>query len=311
VTNFISANDKCLKQTDCQEPSCSAIEKVIDAREKDLGGFSVRRVLPFAKQKMVGPWIFFDHMGPADFPPAEGINVRPHPHINLATVTYTFEGEIWHRDSLGNSEAIQPGDINLMVAGKGITHSERTAAEKLKTGQKLNGLQLWLALPEQQEEVEPAFYHYDANDIPQVDVEGVPVRVMIGEAYGITSPVKQFADTLYVEARLSKDQKLILPQAEERAIYVVKGQLEIAGQMIQAYQMAILSTDQNIEIQATKDSFITVMGGEKLGTRHIYWNFVSSQEARIEEAKEKWRNGEFAKVPGDEKEFIPLPEDSI
>src|SRR5690554_2036522 len=198
----------------CNKPAhCKAIELLIEPRDTDLGGFSVRRLLPTRQHRMVGPWIFFDHMGPAEFAPGEGINVRPHPHINLATVTYLFEGEILHRDSLGSLQAIRPGDINLMVAGRGIVHSERERPEVTAVPHRLHGLQLWFALPEADEEVEPAFLHYPSADIPRVDVDGVPVRVMMGAAYGVTSSVRTYAGALYVEAHLKPGQKLVLPQA--------------------------------------------------------------------------------------------------
>ena len=285
----------------------TGIERIIEPRKKDLGGFSVRRILPLAAQRMIGPWIFFDHMGPAEFEAGQGINVRPHPHINLATVTYLFEGEIWHRDSLGSSEPIVPGDINLMVAGKGIVHSEREREEIHQQDHRLDGLQLWLALPEADEQIEPAFYHHDSADIPATVINGVPVRVMMGSAYGLTSPVKTFAETLYIEAALNKGQSLQLPSTQERGLYVAKGQIEINQQPLYSYHMAVLSSAE-LTIKATVDNTrIALIGGETLGQRFIDWNFVSSRKERIEKAKDDWRNGRFAKVPGDEEEFIPLP----
>lgn len=284
------------------------IKHIIEPRNKDLGDFSVRRILPTAKQKMIGPWIFFDHMGPAEFEAGQGINVRPHPHINLATVTYLFEGEIWHRDSLGSSEPILPGDINLMVAGKGIVHSERERDAVRNQHHRLHGLQLWLALPTADEESEPAFYHYNRSEIPSVDQAGVPVRVLMGTAYGLQSPVKTFAETLYIEAALSKGQSLLLPPAAERGLYVAKGQISIEGETIDCFHLAVL-TDDEVRITATtKDTRIAMIGGEKLGQRFIDWNFVSSRKERIEQAKDDWRQQRFDKVPGDEEEFIPLPE---
>ena len=195
-----------------------SIKQIIRSRKKDLGGFFVRRLLPDSGQSMVGPWIFFDHMGPADFPAGTGIDVRPHPHINLATVTYLFEGEVLHRDSLGNAQIIRPGDINLMVSGKGITHSERESEEVRSADHRLHGLQLWLALPEEHEETEPAFYHHTSESIPTLTVDEVPVRVLIGSAYGATSPVMSYIDTLYIEAHLQPGQNLVLPAAKERAL---------------------------------------------------------------------------------------------
>lgn len=294
---------------DCLTPAaCEAVELLIESHEKDLGGFSVRRVLPARQQRMVGPWIFFDHMGPAEFAAGEGINVRPHPHINLATVTYLFEGEILHRDSLGSYQPIRPGDINLMVAGKGITHSERERPEVTAAAHRINGLQLWLALPEADEEIDPAFFHYPDADIPRVDVDGVPVRVIMGSAYGVTSPVKVYAETLYIEAHLQAGQRLIVPEAEQRAVYVVEGEITTCETLIPAYAMAVLSTAPGIELIATRESRIAIVGGQPLGERFLEWNFVSSRRERIEQAKADWKAQAFPKVAGDEQEYIPLPE---
>ena len=293
----------------CVTPAgCKAIELLIEPRDKDLGGFSVRRVLPARQRRMVGPWVFFDHMGPADFAAGEGINVRPHPHINLATVTYLFEGEILHRDSLGSYQPIRPGDVNLMVAGKGITHSERERPEVARTAHRLNGLQLWLALPEADEEIDPAFYHYPDADIPRVDVDGVPVRVIMGSAYGMTSPVKVYADTLYVEVHLGAGQGITVPDAEERAVYVVEGELTANGTAIPEHAMAVFTNAPGIELTATRDARIAIVGGQQLGDRYLEWNFVSSRRERIEQAKDDWKARAFPKVTGDEEEFIPLPE---
>jgi len=287
----------------------SKIELIIDPREKDLGGFVVRRILPFAQHRQVGPWLFFDHLGPAVFEAGEGLNVRPHPHINLATVTYLFEGRVHHRDSLGSDVVITPGDINLMVAGRGIVHSEREPAETADQTRRTHGLQLWHALPEALEEMAPAFYHYGAADIPAVEVGGVPVRVMIGSAYGVTSPVKTFAETLYLEARLKAAQSLDIPaDTPERAVYVVAGAVDIDGTVVEATHMAVLKSGEAVNLTAVGDSQIAVIGGEPFSARHIYWNFVSSRPARIEQARSDWREGRFPKVPGDEIEFIPLPE---
>lgn len=289
-------------------PSCSAIERLIQPRDKDLGGFSVRRVLPTKERTMVGPWIFFDHMGPANFGPQQGINVRPHPHINLATVTYLFEGEILHRDSLGSLQSIRPGDINLMVAGRGIVHSERERPEVTAGPRRLHGLQLWLGLPEDDEEIEPAFYHYPAATIPTLTVKDVPLRVMMGSAYGATSPVKVFAETLYVEAHLQAGKTIALPNTEELAVYVANGSLKAQGTAIPEHSMAVFSSTEGITLEAAEETRIVVIGGEKIGQRHIEWNFVSSRKTRIEAAKEDWKAGRFPKVPGDEEEFIPLPD---
>jgi len=287
---------------------CDAIELIIQPRAKDLGGFSVRRTLPTKERKMVGPWIFFDHMGPANFPAGSGINVRPHPHINLATVTYLFEGEILHRDSLGSYATITPGDINLMVAGRGITHSERERPEVKDVDHTLHGLQLWLALPEKDEEIDPAFYHYPSASIPAATIDGVPLRVLMGSAYGLTSPVLTYAETLYVEAHLQAGQTLALPNSEERAIYVAKGSLKIKDSIIPEFAMVILSAADGVVIEAAEESRIALIGGEKMAKRYIEWNFISSRKERIEQAKQDWRAGNFPTVVGDEEEFIPYPD---
>jgi redox-sensitive bicupin YhaK (pirin superfamily) len=295
-------------ELECQvTEECGAIELLLQPKEHDLGGFSVRRLLPTARRKMVGPWIFFDHMGPAQFVADTGINVRPHPHIGIATVTYLFEGEILHRDSLGSLQTITPGDINLMVAGRGIVHSERERTEITSTDHVLDGLQLWMALPEGQEDIDPAFYHYPSDDIPKVNVEGVPVRVIMGSAYGVTSPVKVFAHTLYLEAWLQPGQRLRLPDADERAVYVAKGNLQVRDVNAPVYSMIVLNDEKGVEVEAKEQTRIAVIGGERFNKRFIEWNFVSSSKEQIELAKKDWREGRFPKVPGDEEEFIPLP----
>lgn len=288
---------------------CGAIDIIIEPRQKDLGGFSVRRVLPTRELKMVGPWIFFDHMGPADFAAGSGIDVRPHPHIGIATVTYLFEGEILHRDSLGSLQAIRPGDINLMVAGSGIVHSERETTQLRDSDHRLHGLQLWLALPESDEELPPAFHHYPAAEIPTTEIGGVPLRIMMGSAYGCTSPVKTFAETLYVEAQLQAGQRLILPDSPERAVYVASGTLRARDTEIPQYALAVFNPEKGVEVEAVEDCRIAIIGGEHLGQRFIDWNFVSSRKERIAQAIEDWRAGHFDKVPGDTEEFIPYPGD--
>lgn len=284
------------------------IDRIVQARDKDLGGFSVRRLLPTTQQRMVGPWIFFDHMGPADFPAGRGIDVRPHPHINLATVTYLFEGEILHRDSLGSLQPICPGDVNLMVAGRGIVHSERERPEHTAVPHRLHGLQLWLALPEADEECEPAFHHYPSATIPALEVGGVALRVIIGRAYGVSSPVRFFASTLYVEAHLMAGQTLLLPEAAERALYVAEGSLSVGGAAIPEHALAVLAPAAQVRVEASAGCRLALIGGEPLGHRFVDWNFVSSSKARIEQARRDWRDGRFPKVPGDEHEFIPLPD---
>ncbi len=303
MSNLYSGNDEC----DGREKPCSGIDLVLKPGVKDLGGFSVRRALPSKLQRKVGPWIFFDHAGPAHFKAGEGIDVRPHPHINLATVTYMFEGQFLHRDSIGSVQVIKPGDINLMVAGSGIVHSERTPPELRKTEHSLHALQLWLALPEADEEVEPAFYHYPASELPTTQIDGVNLRVMMGSAYGLSSPVKTFAETLYVEANLKAGQRLTLPNCEERAIYIAKGEVSSNGTPIEEFTMAILDQTEGFTVEATRDTRLALIGGEKLSERHIDWNFVSSDKDRIKQAKEDWKAGRFDKVPEDDEEFIPLP----
>ena len=303
------STDAAINTSDCSDgQGCDTVELVIQPRDQDLGGFSVRRALPNKQQRKVGPWVFFDHMGPVTFPAGQGISVRPHPHINLATVTYLFEGEMLHRDSLGNTLSIQPGDINLMVAGKGIVHSERERPEVTAVEHRMHGLQLWLGLPEKDEERDPAFYHYPAQDLPSGEIDGVPLRVMMGQAYGLRSPVLTYADTLYVEAKLKSGQSLPVPDAEERAVYVAAGEIQIGDSRIPQYGMAVLKPDTQATIQAHGEARIAIIGGERLSERHIEWNFVSSSKARIEQAKADWKSGRFPTIPGDDKEFIPLPE---
>lgn len=287
---------------------CDAIDIIIEPRAKDLGGFSVRRCLPVRERRAVGPWVFFDEMGPAHFAAGDGINVRPHPHINLATVTYLFEGEILHRDSLGSHQAIRPGDINLMVAGKGIVHSERERPDVNARPHRLHGLQLWLALPEADEEIPPAFYHYPSSSIPALDIADVPVRILIGKAYGISSPVKTFFDTLYIEADLKAGQQLILPNAAERGLYIAAGAVSLQGSVLGAQQLAVLNPVTDVCITAQQPSRIALIGGETISQRFIDWNFVSSRKSRIEQAKADWQAGRFPTIPGDDEEFIPLPD---
>lgn len=296
----------------CEQPSVQhegpdGIDKVVEPRLRELGGFSVRRLLPTVHRRMVGPWIFFDHMGPATFAAGEGVNVGQHPHIGIATVTYLFTGEILHRDSLGTYQAIRPGDINLMVAGRGIVHSERERPELKQSKHGMHGLQLWLALPEDQEEVDPQFYHYPAKDIPLIEVEDVSIRVLMGSAFGVKSPVRLFSETLYVEARLEVGQKLTLPPAEERAVYIVEGSLKIEGTAIAAHSMVVLNNTEDIVVEAEQETRLVVIGGENFRHRYVDWNFVSSRQERIDQAKQDWQEKRFPPVPGDEEDYIPLP----
>ncbi|MDN3638274.1 pirin family protein [Simiduia curdlanivorans] len=287
--------------------SCTAVALVTQPKKKDLDGFSVRRALPNAHRRMVGPWIFFDHMGPAHFEPGVGIDVRPHPHIGLSTVTYLFEGEILHRDSLGSYQSILPGDVNLMVAGKGITHSERERKEATLAPRTLHGLQLWLALPVAVEDIEPAFYHYPSMDIPEVIVDGVKIKIVMGSAFGHTSPVKVHCNTLYLELRLEAGERITLPDAEERALYVVQGEVKVKDSIIPINSMAFLDPARNLVIEATCATRLVLIGGESLGERFIEWNFVATDRNKIDQAKRAWVQREFPKVIDDEVEFIPLP----
>jgi redox-sensitive bicupin YhaK (pirin superfamily) len=290
--------------------SCEAIEKVIVPRSHDLGGFQVRRALPAIGQRMVGPFIFFDQMGPAEFHLGEGLDVRPHPHIGLSTVTYLFDGEIMHRDSLGTALAIKPGAVNLMTAGRGIVHSERTGMEARATGPKLYGIQAWLALPKTHEEVAPEFKHHGAGELPRIVEGGKRISLIMGSAYGQTSPVKFPWDALYAEAVLSPGAILPLdPDYDERAIYIVSGKIDIAGDEFGAGQLLVFKPGDRISILAIDQARVMIVGGEPMdGPRNIWWNFVSSSKERIEQAKHEWKTGRFDTVPGDESEFIPLPE---
>ena len=273
---------------------------------KDLGGFTVRRVLPAPARRMVGPFIFFDHMGPAEFPPGEGIQVRPHPHIGLATVTYLFEGEIVHRDGLGFVQPIQPGAVNLMTAGRGIVHSER-AGDDLHTTSKLHGIQSWMALPEDEEECDPDFVHYPASDLPKFDQDGVRVTVIIGEAFGHCSPVAVRAPMIYLELRMPAGTQITVPaDYEERAAYVVEGHVRIDDESYGPGLMAVARSASELQLAAADDSRVMIVGGAHMGKRHIFWNFVSSSKERIERAKQDWTEKRFGKIPG-ETEFIPLP----
>jgi len=293
----------------------TAQEVVIIPRTRDLGGgFKLRRVLPSAQRQMIGPFIFFDQMGPADFNVGHGIDVRPHPHINLATVTYLFEGEIIHRDSLGSVQAIRPGAVNWMTAGRGIVHSERTSPELKARGSRLFGIQTWVALPAAQEEIEPAFTHYGDADLPMLQAEGKRVRLMAGQAWGLHSPVQTFSETIYADATLEPEAALpVATTHEERAIYVVSGLADIGGGQFPSGQLVVLPAHKPITVRnpGREALRIAIIGGEPMdGPRYIWWNFVSSRRERIEQAKADWTRDRFGVVvPGDTEEFIPLPEE--
>jgi redox-sensitive bicupin YhaK (pirin superfamily) len=290
--------------------AADAIDLVIVPRSVDLGGFAVRRALPHVRRRMVGPFIFFDHFGPVEFRSGQGIDVRPHPHIGLATVTFLFDGEIVHRDSLGSAAAIHPGDVNLMTAGRGIVHSERTAPDHRAGGERLHGLQLWLAMPAADEEISPAFAHHDQADLPIVAEDGKSIRVIIGGVYGKRSPVPTLSETVFADAALAPGATLpVDADAEERALYVVSGEIEIAGDRFAAGQLLVLRPGDPLSVIATSEARVVLLGGAAMdGPRHIWWNFVSSRKERIEQAKADWRQRRFDTVPGDETEFIPLPD---
>lgn len=291
--------------------ACDALEQVIVPRARDLGGFSVRRALPAAGRQMVGPFIFFDQMGPAEFLLGTGIDVRPHPHIGLATVTYLFDGEIMHRDSLGSAVAIKPGELNLMSAGAGVVHSERTSPEQRALGPRLFGIQAWAALPAAHEEGAPTFAHYDAQQLPRISGEGKTVRVVMGQLYGHTSPAEFPHPSFYAEAVLAPGAVLPLDaDYDERAVYIASGEIDIAGESFGGGRLLVFKPGDRISILATAQTRLVLLGGEPMdGPRHIWWNFVSSSKDRIDAAKADWKAKRFAPVPGDADEFIPLPAD--
>lgn len=282
------------------------VDIIIEPRPTDLGEFTVRRALPARERRMVGPFVFFDHMGPAEFPPGKGIGVRPHPHIGIATITYLFEGEIMHRDSLGVVQPIKPGAVNLMVAGRGIVHSERAGAD-LHEQSRLHGIQSWIALPVSEQECAPAFTHYSAAQLPQVESDGVRVRIIMGTVFGRSSPVQAFSDTLYLDCALDAGAELALPEGiEELAFYVAAGAVSAGEVAIKTGNMAVACPGRAPTVRALTDCRVMVIGGANIGPRYIEWNFVSDSRERIERAKQAWREGHFPRVPGDE-EFIPLP----
>ncbi len=287
----------------------TGIALLINARDRDLGGFSVGRVLPYAKRRLVGPFIFFDHMGPADFGPGTGIDVRPHPHIGLATVTYLFEGAMVHRDSLGYVQKISPGDVNWMTAGCGVVHSERTGAEERATGQRMHGIQSWAALPNASAEIDPGFVHRPHMSLPVIDIDGISMRLVAGTAFGSVSPVTTCSPTFYLDADMPVETAFTLPpEHEERALYVVDGAVTVDGEPVANRQMAILTAGTAVEIRATMATRLMLLGGAAMdGPRLIYWNFVAATKKRIDQAKDDWQNGRFDGVPGD-MEFTPLPE---
>lgn len=287
------------------------LERVIEQRRRDLGGgFEVGRVLPVAQRRMVGPFIFFDHMGPMRFEPGipKSLDVRPHPHIGLSTVTYLFDGEIMHRDSIGSEIAIRPGEVNWMTAGRGITHSERLEHAR-EVGDTIHGIQSWVALPDGEEEVDPTFTHYGAADLPIHEDKNIWMRLVAGRAYGMTSSVKTHSPMFYAHCLLQPGATLELPaDFPERAAYVVTGAVEAEGQRIEAGRMAVFSSGDAPVIKALASSIVMVLGGELIGQRFIDWNFVSSSKERIEQAKADWRAGRMKLPDLDHDDFVPLPE---
>ncbi|MEO0981846.1 MAG: pirin family protein [Pseudomonadota bacterium] len=295
------------------------IKLLIEPRQHDLGGFSVRRVLPYAKQRMVGPFIFFDHMGPGEFPPGKGVDVRPHPHIGLATVTYLFAGALGHKDTTGADIVIRPGAVNWMTAGRGVAHSERTPPDERAAGHKIHGIQTWVALPKSHEEAEPGFVHHPADTLPEFDLGGARARLIAGDAWGHRSPVEFPWGIWYLAVEAEADAAYDIPAdaADERALYVVEGAVALDGQTVGERTMAVLEGGGSVSVSMSAGAKVMLAGGEAMdGARHINWNFVSSSKDRINQAREDWRasiaadwkNSPFAQVPG-ETEWIPLPED--
>ncbi len=294
-----------------------SIDIVIEPRLRDLGGFTVGRVLPFVRRRTVGPFIFFDEMGPADFAPGTGIDVRPHPHIGLATVTYLFEGEIRHRDNLGFDQVIRPGDVNWMTAGRGIVHSERTDDARRKSGQRLHGIQSWVALPDDALEIEPSFHHHPKETLPVISKDGAEMRLIAGAAFGATSPVKTFSPMFYLGIEAAAGARLIAPdEYEERALYILDGDVSIDGEVFSRGAMIVFTAGASPVIDARTPLRAMLLGGESPGARIIWWNLVSTTRERIDRAKRDWRasadsnfKDSVFRLPPGEEEFIPLPDD--
>ncbi len=306
-----AAEPTCAENPELPSGLADPVELLIEARARDLGGFSVRRILPVAARRMVGPFIFFDHMGPVAFAPGQGMDVRPHPHIDLATVTYLFEGEIVHRDSVGSLQPIRPGEINWMTAGRGIAHSERTGPELRAAGSRLHGIQLWVALPRAHEDDPPSFHHHAGDTLPAWDDGGAHLRLLAGAAWGREAPVRTLSPLFYADATLAPGTTLRVPtEHPERAAYVVSGAIDCCGRPFTEGQMLVLRAGADAPLRAEGgQARVMLLGGAPLdGPRHIWWNFVSSSKERIERAKADWKAGRFAKVTGDEHESIPLPE---
>ena len=296
----------------------SALERILEGKSKDLGGFSVARILPVAQRRHVGPFVFYDQMGPATFQPGEGIDVRPHPHIGLATVTYLFDGEMDHRDCLGVHQTVYPGDVNWMTAGKGVTHSERTGEDARAKGMFLHGIQVWVALPDDQQEIDAEFHHHGKDALPAFEIGGAQFRLILGEAYGHTSPVKVYSPIVYAHIEAPAGAEFDLPEGhEELAIHVVSGNITTGGEPITGGHMAIFKPGAMTgHVRVSEDARLMLLGGAPLGERFMEWNFVSTTKERIEQAKADWRasiasgfkNTPF-RMPVDEDEYIPLPGD--
>jgi len=288
----------------------TAVEQVITPVTHDLGAFKVNRALPARERTMVGPFIFVDEFGPARLPAGEGMDVRPHPHINLATVTYLFEGAIEHRDSIGSHQVIEPGAINLMTAGSGIVHSERSPQQLRPQGPSLYGMQTWLALPDGKEEIDPAFHHVASNGLPLVEEAAANARVLMGTLWGATAATPQHSSTIYADIQLARGGSIpIDAEADERAVMLVKGEAELDGQAIEPFSLYVLRPGHQARLSSSRGGRAMLMGGEAFATRrHVFWNFVSSSRDRINQAKEDWKALRFPLIPGDDQEFIPLPE---
>lgn len=297
------------------DPSCPApppgLEHVIIPRAHDVGGFEVRRALPARERQMVGPFIFFDQMGPGEFLTGQGLDVRPHPHIGLSTITYLFEGEILHRDSLGSAQPIRPGELNWMTAGRGIVHSERTDPATRDRAQRMFGIQSWVALPRDAEDSAPGFAHHETAALPFVEDQGLRMRLIAGEGWGLRASVTVSSPLFYADASLAPGARLPLPaEHEERGAYVVQGSVEVAGTWFEAGRMLVFRAGDALALTAgPQGARLLMLGGAVMdGPRYLYWNFVASSRERLEQAKADWKAGRFARVPGDEAEFIPLPE---
>ncbi len=304
----MSARDAA-EPTSAECLSTPAIETMIDARSRSIGPFTVRRLLPSRARRLVGPFVYFDHMGPVTLAPGQGADVLPHPHIGLATVTWLFEGQLVHRDSLGSHQTIRPGELNWMTAGRGIVHSERTSLEQRRKGSTLHGLQLWVALPASAEETEPDFTHYPQSALPVVEHAGARIRVLAGKAFGAESPVRTASPLFYLDAMLPAGSELPVPSDyEERAVYVVDGSICCGQERAQAGRMLVFAPGTTATLRAESNAHVVLLGGAPVGPRHIFWNFVSSSPERIERAKQDWKSNRFAPIPGDSDEFVPLPD---